>query len=217
MVRKSPAEHANDHQYERKTGLDGKAYASLPDKNKVFKWKLISEDLVNAVDKYKFWHPLEHEKDLKYDYKDALKQLKLLEKELKKIGVAFYYLDRMGRSGNHDRYFPEYTASDVFRRLHGDGYDIDKQSVVFLDDIQVLRALLNGKLGVHHWLMEKDVKNVKSVFAKVFKGKVKYASRPEVFSMMWIHPKTNELDDLKWNTSIEVELKLKAKSKKVKT
>lgn len=176
MVRNSPKEHAKDFKYEQKQGNDGYQYASLPDKNNIFKWKKINEDLSNSIDIYKFWHSEDElNKNIKYNYKDALQKIKLLKKELQKYNIFFYYLDYMGKWSGLDLHFIDYSWEEAFEQLENDTNDkqaYKNYSVIFTDDIYLLSALLYKKLYFQHNILKKDINNVKKAFEKIYNVKL---------------------------------------------
>lgn len=179
MSRNSPSEHAKDFKYMQKTGNDGNEYASLPDKNNIFKWKKINMDETNAINIYKFWHSKnELEKNIKYNYKDALNNLKLLKTELKKSNINFYYLDYMGEWSGLDLHFIDYSWDEAEEQAKLD--KVEKQSIIFTDDIYMLSAILHGKLYFQHNILKKDINSLKLAFNKIYNIELNFSSKKSI-------------------------------------
>lgn len=179
MNRKAPIEHATEYKYMQKSGNDGYDYASLPDKNNIFKWKKINPDITNAIEIFKFWHTEdEYNKKIKYNYKELLKKINLLKKELHKYNIYFYYLDFMGQWSGLDRHFIDYSWDDAMLKLEQD--NAKDKSIVFTDDIYVLQALLNGKLYFQHNVLKEDINNLKIIFYDIFKIKLNFSNKKSI-------------------------------------
>lgn len=90
MPRVSPPEHAKDHKYEIKKGLDGKKFMSKPDKNGVFKWVNLPSDYPD-IEPYENGiveiAPLQKSKDHGYIYVSILVEPKIYIWERKTISL----------------------------------------------------------------------------------------------------------------------------------
>lgn len=182
MVRNSPNEHAKDHKGEVLKGNDNDNYASIADKNGVYKWKKINEDMTNAIDKFKFWHTKEEVVELfKYDQKKIMQKLKSLKKELLKDGIHLYYLDYMGKWYDGELHFIDYLWDEVMDLIKDEGLgDDDTVSFIFTDDIYLLRALQDGELIFQHSILSKDVDNLKKTIKNIMNIEMDYSSNESI-------------------------------------
>ncbi len=137
-------------------------YISVGNDEGVFHWKRLPTKEANAIAIFRLCSTnKEFEQHCKYEYRSIAKLLSDLTKELKKSNIVFKYLNYMGMWSDISKHWIDYSWTEM------DSYVKAGQSYLFVDDIDVLRALKSGKLNINHSINKSDVKAVKEAFKAV--------------------------------------------------
>jgi hypothetical protein len=165
MTRNSPSVHAKDFKNKTKKGNDGKEYISKPDKNGIYKWKLISHK--STPEKYFSQFGTIKKK---YDASETEKKLKKITNEFKKhkIFLVKYSWKSVGQfAGDALTMISEKIASkyhiDFWSRELTDNYSF----ITYTDHLRYL-AEKDGKLCLFHNITTKDKDYIIETFKKYF-------------------------------------------------
>lgn len=166
MTRNSPSVHAKDFKNKIKKGNDGEEYISRPDKNGVYKWKLIShkstpEEYFSQFGTFK----------KKYDATETEKKLKKIINEFKKhkIFLAKYSWKAVGRfAGDAITLISEKIASKYHMDFWSKEFDDKFSYITYTDHMRYLAEKDDGKLYLYHHITPKDKKYIIETFKKYF-------------------------------------------------
>lgn len=175
MVRLSPNEHAKDFRNKIKFGNNHKLWVSIPDKNGIFKWKELSDNL----DIYKMY-TLFNSDNKKNKYDKLIKLNKLLSKKLK----LFYDKDRFIINLEYlvDNHNDEYS---IFNYMGDDGfyskYEVDEDldellqknnsnNYFIITDLDIYNYL-KTKIFYIYGIIESDnqLNNIKKIIKDIYK------------------------------------------------
>ena len=150
-------------------------YISIPDKNNVYRWKLLR--WMESAKQYYAQFP-DHPKP-KYSSTVLNKKLTIVKNILKKRNIFM-----LGNVGWESRYFIDWAWADAKEKLSKIPYIASKikqapnkyplndsttyASFMFYSDNHLFASLINGKLYINHIILKKDIPFVDETFKKVF-------------------------------------------------
>jgi hypothetical protein len=188
LTRNSPPYHANDCKNKIMKGNDDKMYISKPDKNNIYKWILIKDDIKKddikkeeIEIKYKsnpdsYYKQFDDYKKPIHDYKKVLAIIPKLKAELKSLGITLYYLK-----------WNEYATGYFQIEYFFEDNKIDKNYVLFTEkDIYLHSTEKDGYITAYHNINEKLVKQFNDILMKYFPKKtIGFTTRKDTIKIFY--------------------------------
>jgi hypothetical protein len=188
MPRPSPSLHAKDYKNSIKIGNNNKLWVSVQDKNKIYKWK----ELSNKLDIYKIYKIIKNildkskeDKIIKTRYDTLNKNIKNISKTLNIcyeklfINNLHLQLEDFNMTLTTDDYLGDdgyYAKNEVEKKLQTLLKDYNKDNFFIITDLDIYDYLTDKTLYIYGMITNQEIiTNIKNIFLNIFKTqKIKF-------------------------------------------